>query len=1230
MGFRAEKSLHPFLGTSLLTPLLSWALLSLAVALPATALEPPNDAPEVRAKEMRHAALYIGNRYVTPSQLTDSATWIADLDRLGVSPQAAYLDVRSGRWGSLMPKVPLLPGRGVGNELTWQDLAATVPGTFPAGTVPGTFSEHRAIAWNAFTNYLQIQSPLLQIDAAELQDPGTVTLHSGGDLVQIHAKRVIDGVPVRDSFLTAVINHGNLILFGARNWGDVEMSTQPVLTSTAAAEVLSAHLAPIAFDGVWRKASLEIVPMSKGLRPAEVTPGDGLSHRLVWVLSPAIDGEIGRWEALVDAHDGELLAFQDTVNYAVETREVVGGVFPVTNDGVGPEGTEQPNYPMPFADVAVAETGETLFTDAGGSLLACVDGSISSTLSGPYLRMIDNCGAVVESTAGSGLDFGVLAPPSTDCDVAPGASPGNTHATRSGYYEINRMIEVGRSHLPNNPWLQSQLPATMNINANCNATGGPGGVNFFTSGGGCSNTGEIAGVFDHEWGHGMDGSDAAPGISSPGEGIADTFAALRLNTSCIGHNFRPGVVCSGFGDPCLSCTGVRDIDWAKRASGVPHDLAWIDANCGTGGGTPCGGSTHCEGAVYAETIWDLWQRDLTAAPFGMSLDTSRELATQLTFQGGGLVGSWYSCVDGTGTGDGCNADGGYLNYLAADDDNGDLSDGTPHMTAIAAAFARHGIDCPTPAVQNSGCADRPTTAPTVTTAPLDRGARITWSAVADATHYRVYRTDGVNGCDFGKMIAGETSGLELIDSGLKNGREYSYIVIAIGGDDSCMGPASSCSQVTPAEGGNLAIAPTSFELTSSSGDLDPFVDNCETSRICFDFSNVGTVPLTNVELTDVSVIGLDPFVTITTPLPTLAAANLASCEQAQVCFDFVGDGLAQDDVLRFQVEINADQLASSRTAVAEFELTESDLESVASRTFGFAADYEGWQVTSGFFNRTAGGPNGVFLDSTDNIDGSCDQIQSPKIRLSESSTLALETNFIIEPFSGSWYDRANVALRDAMSGARNAIDPDGGRAYNASGPGGGCLTAGQNGWAATMDTWAGSSWSSSVLGDFAGQVVSLDIAYSTDGGLALRGFWFDEVTLTDFELQAEDAQSNVCTVVGSAPSAVDDRATQQEPASPAVIDVLANDSDGDGDPLTITAVSQPQNGVVTINGGGPGNTVTFTPSPGFNGRDSFQYAVSDGNNIASVATVIVDVGMFLDGFETGNASRWSGCMPTCP
>ena len=478
-------------------------------------------------------------------------------------------------------------------------------------------------------------------------------------------------------------------------------------------------------------------------------------------------------------------------------RVVEGGVFPISNDGVGDDGTEQTGYPMPFVEVFGA--GNTTFTDAGGNLLACVVGPVTTNLSGPYLSVFDFCGVTSETTDGNVLDLGTSA--GTDCAVPPGASPGNTHASRTGFYELNRTIEWGRSHLPNNAWVRQPLPATMNLDANCAAAGGADGVLFVTSGDGCSNTGELAAVLVHEWGHGMDESDAAPGFSNPGEGIADVYASLRLNTSCIGRNFRPGSTCTGYGDPCLFCTGIRDIDWANRASGTPHGISGatgIDALCGVGG-APCGGRSHCEGAAFAESVWDLWNRDLPAV-YGMSLDTARELVTRLNFVGSGAVTNYFSCVDGTGIGDGCNVDSGYLQFLAADDDDGDLANGTPHMTAIFNAFDRHEIACPTPKVIDSGCTDTPAVAPVVTATPLDRGVELTWPAVAGAASYRVFRTEGVHGCDFGKIWVGETTTTSFIDSELKNGQEHYYIVTAMGSGDSCFGPASSCTPVTPAPG----------------------------------------------------------------------------------------------------------------------------------------------------------------------------------------------------------------------------------------------------------------------------------------------------------------------------------------------------------------------------------------------------------------------------------------------
>jgi hypothetical protein len=87
------------------------------------------------------------------------------------------------------------------------------------------------------------------------------------------------------------------------------------------------------------------------------------------------------------------------------------------------------------------------------------------------------------------------------------------------------------------------------------------------------------------------------------------------------------------------------------------------------------------------------------------------------------------------------------------------------------------------------------------------------------------------------------------------------------------------------------------------------------------------------------------------------------------------------------------------------------------------------------------------------------------------------------------------------------------------------------------------------------------------------------------------------------PAAVDDAATTEED-TPAEIAVLANDSDPDGDPLSLQSVTQGANGSVELN---PNGTVTYTPAADFNGSDSFEYTISDGNGGTASATVSATV-----------------------
>ncbi|HEX7181652.1 MAG TPA: Ig-like domain-containing protein [Thermoanaerobaculia bacterium] len=92
------------------------------------------------------------------------------------------------------------------------------------------------------------------------------------------------------------------------------------------------------------------------------------------------------------------------------------------------------------------------------------------------------------------------------------------------------------------------------------------------------------------------------------------------------------------------------------------------------------------------------------------------------------------------------------------------------------------------------------------------------------------------------------------------------------------------------------------------------------------------------------------------------------------------------------------------------------------------------------------------------------------------------------------------------------------------------------------------------------------------------------------------------TAVNDPPNAVDDTATTQEDRS-VPISVRSNDSDVDGNPLSVTAVTQGAHGSVTFNSLG----VTYTPAANYNGTDSFTYTLSDGRGGTDTATVTVTI-----------------------
>jgi uncharacterized repeat protein (TIGR01451 family) len=131
-----------------------------------------------------------------------------------------------------------------------------------------------------------------------------------------------------------------------------------------------------------------------------------------------------------------------------------------------------------------------------------------------------------------------------------------------------------------------------------------------------------------------------------------------------------------------------------------------------------------------------------------------------------------------------------------------------------------------------------------------------------------------------------------------------------------------------------------------------------------------------------------------------------------------------------------------------------------------------------------------------------------------------------------------------------------------------------------------------------------------------------------FTYQANDGNqdSNVATVtitvtaVDDLPVAVDDEATVIEDAAATAIDVLNNDTDIDGGPISISSVTQPDNGEVVITNGGDG--LTYEPNPDYCNDDAptddFSYTLTPGGDTAMVSVTVTCV----DDPPVASADNW--------
>ncbi len=706
----------------------------------------------------------------------------------------AYVDRRSGKVEVVEGSgLPWIPGRG--NNLKAADVAGLAGKSRPDLSVLDGIARGQA---QKLARALGIDPKSLVLNQGRSGSPSDHLWFVDYDVTR-------DGIVVDGARVVFRVNHGNLIQFGTENLPPLHGPSPRIRVSRdEALAALAAYLGGLdeETDKLIDAGSLHLLPVA-----VEDSPGRGFAFgkgrglRAVWQFTFRRDDSLGTWRGRVDATTGEMVELKDVNHYAQATggAKILGA---------------STNLPMPFTNLSSGG-----FTNSAG-VYNFTGGAVTSSFAGQYVRVLDNCGSISLAADGSGnLAFGTST--GTNCTTPGVGGAGNTHAARTQFYHLNRAKEQARGWLPSNTWLNNQLTANVNINLTCNAFWNGSTVNFYRSGGGCGNTGEIEGVSLHEYGHGLDSNDGNG--SSPENGTGETYgdwtAALGTHTSCIGPGFL-GSNCSGYGDACTSCTGVRDIDWGKRASNTPHTVAnYTQTRCPTspiGYVGPCNREGHCESYISSEALWDFVNRDLPSPGSGAAWT----IADRLWYLSRSTATRAFTCTTSSSpwTSNGCNTGSLWRTLRAVDDDDGNLANGTPHGGALFAAFNRHLIACTTDAgasLTSTTCALP--AAPAVTLTPAGNQATVAWASVGGGIVYDVFRNE--RGCNSGFVkVANDVAGVSFTDNAVANGFTYFYQVVAHpSGSEACAGTPSTCLSVVPTGGGTCTppAAPAGLTATAS-------------------------------------------------------------------------------------------------------------------------------------------------------------------------------------------------------------------------------------------------------------------------------------------------------------------------------------------------------------------------------------------------------------------------------
>ncbi|MFC1572107.1 hypothetical protein ACFL6M_00765 [Candidatus Eisenbacteria bacterium] len=451
-----------------------------------------------------------------------------------------------------------------------------------------------------------------------------------------------EGIPVEGSRISFTFaNDGSLVHFTSRTAANLELDTVEAEITLAEARRLALADLPVAGDVTWQNAELVILP----------NRFSGLDNdRLAWRMFCNTSAPAGAWQLLVDAGSGELLERRSLEISAVDTSipgSVKGSIsFPTPWD-------PELEFDFPYISVSVYQQDSLLatgVTDAHGQfelvdvdLAAGEDFTVETNMRGLYATILEYDWTVApEPTSLLNPQF----PATITLD-----STTTSEAVRAAYLHINTAHDRIKAIDPAFWPLDMPLPVIVSDTTEaCNAYAyiNPAApyMRFLAASDFCPNTAQIADVVYHEYGHLISMYSYYPD-TPPGsfhEAFSDYFAASIADTSIIGN---------GFTGPD---TWLRNLD---------NDRTYpVDEVCET--------IPHCVGEVLGAALWEM--RTALIDQLGdreAGVDLSDRLFHYMRY----LRPHEFQDV--------------LVSLLLVDDDDGNFSNGTPHLESIVPGFEKH-------------------------------------------------------------------------------------------------------------------------------------------------------------------------------------------------------------------------------------------------------------------------------------------------------------------------------------------------------------------------------------------------------------------------------------------------------------------------------------------------------------------------------------------------------------